>query len=257
MRPFLIVNADDFNLTTGVARGIVEGHLRGIVSSTTVMVNLPGLEQSQGLLRDAPNLGVGLHLNLTFGRPVLRPERVPSLVDSTGRFVQDRTRVAETGALSEIRAELCAQAERFEHAFGRRPTHLDTHHHVHRHSRIFEPALALAEELGIPLRALNPGMARRIRERHLPAVDRALGDVGPDVFWHLVRLMEFLCALPSGVTELMCHPGYADAALSVSSYCAQREVELRALCDPRVKEAIAAAGVRCITYGDLAVHLAN
>ena len=257
MRPFLIVNADDFNLTTGVARGILEGHLRGIVSSTTMMVNLPGLEQSRDLLRDAPNLGVGLHLNLTFGRPVLHPERVPSLVDSTGCFVQDRARVAEIGNPSEIRAEFGAQGERFEHAFGRRPTHLDSHHHVHRHSRIFEPALALAEELGIPLRALNPGMARRIRERHLPAVDQAVGDVGPDVFWHLARLMEFLCGLSSGVTELMCHPGYADAALSASSYCAQREVELRALCDPRVKEAIAAAGVRCITYADLAARVVN
>lgn len=61
----------------------------------------------------------------------------------------------------------------------------------------------------------------------------------------------------TGVTELMCHPGYADAALSVSSYCAQREVELRAFCDPRVKEAIAAAGVRCITYKDLAARVVN
>jgi len=55
----------------------------------------------------------------------------------------------------------------------------------------------------------------------------------------------------------MCHPGYADAALSASSYCAQREVELRAFCDPRVKEAIAAAGIRCITYKDLAARVAN
>ncbi len=80
-------------------------------------------------------------------------------------------------------------------------------------------------------------MARRIRERHLPAVDRALGDVGPDVFWHLVRLLEFLCALSSGVTELMCHPGALNEPVGY-----RRADELGALCDPVVREALQARG---------------
>jgi hypothetical protein len=128
---------------------------------------------------------------------------------------------------------------------------------VHRHPRIFEKALDLAAGLGIPLRAPTPEMARRMRERHLPAVDQAVGDVAPDTFWQADRLVRFPRGLPPGVTELMCHPGYADDALSVSSYCAQREVELRALCHPRVKDALRAAGVRCIAYGDLAADEAS
>lgn len=257
MPPFLIVNADDFNLTEGVSRGILTAHRHGIVTSTTVMVNLPGLERSRELACEAPRLGLGLHLNLTFGPPVLPSQRVPSLVDGNARFVRDRARVGEVGEPSEIRAEWAAQAERFAAVFGREPTHLDTHHHVHRHPRIFEAALDLAERLAIPLRALTPELAQRIRGRHLPAVDQAVGDVGPDAFWQPARLIDFLRRLPPGVTELMCHPGYADGALSASSYCVQREVELRALCDPRVKDALKAAGVRCIAYGDLAAVLEN
>lgn len=257
MPPVLIVNADDFNLTEGVTRGILDAHHRGIVTSTTVMVNLPGLERSRDLAREFPRLGLGLHLNVTFGLPVLPPGCVPSLVDGSGRFVRGPARVGAVGDPSEIRAEWVAQAERFEIFFERKPTHLDTHHHVHRHPRIFEVALDLAASLGIPLRALTPEMAKCIRGRQLPAVDQAVGDVAPEAFWQAEYLLRFLCGLPQGVTELMCHPGYADAALFVSSYCAQREDELRALCDSRVKNALAGYGVRCITYKDLATIPVN
>jgi predicted glycoside hydrolase/deacetylase ChbG (UPF0249 family) len=253
--PFLIVNADDFNLTEGVSRGILAAHGDGIVTSTTVMVNLPGLEKSRDLAREFPRLGLGLHLNLTFGPPLLPPARVLSLVDGNGRFIRDHARVGEVGDPSETRAEWAVQAERFAAVFGRQPTHLDTHHHVHRHPRIFEVALELAERLDLPLRALTPEMAVRIRERHLPAVDRTVGDAGPVAFWQPTRLIDFFHGLPAGVTELMCHPGYADDALSASSYRTQREVELRALCDRRVKDALAASGARCIAYGELAAVL--
>lgn len=257
MPSFLIVNADDFNLTEGVSRGILEAHQRGIVTSTTVMVNLPGLERSRDLAREASRLGLGLHLNLTFGRPVLPPAKVASLVDGTGCFIRDRGRVGKAGELSEIREELAAQAERFEMTFGCRPSHLDTHHHVHRHPRIFDMVLDLAGALGIPLRAFTPEMADRIRGCHLPAADRAVGDVGPDAFWQPASLLAFLRNLPPGVTEVMCHPGYADAALAASTYCAQREVELRALCDPRVKDVLTDVGVHCIAYSNLAAVLAS
>ncbi len=252
MPSFLIVNADDFNLTEGVTRGILESHLRGIVTSTSVMVNLPGLEHGRNLAREAPCLGLGLHLNLTFGPPVLRPTQVASLVDGAGRFIRDPARVGAIGDLSEIRAEVAAQAARFEAVFERRPSHLDTHHHLHKHSRLFDVVLDLAEILSLPVRALTPGMAGRIRGRHLPAVDRAVGDVGPEAYWTPDRLRAILTTMQDGITELMCHPGYADPELSGSSYCAQREVELRALCDPQMKAALTAGGARCLTYGDLA-----
>jgi predicted glycoside hydrolase/deacetylase ChbG (UPF0249 family) len=253
----LIVNADDFNLTHGVSQGILEAHHHGIVTNTSVMVNLPGLERSRDLAQSAPALGLGLHLNLTFGPPVLPHKRVASLVDSHGWFIRDHGRLAEAGNVREIREELAAQAARFEDVFGRRPSHLDTHHHVHRHGRIFEAVLDLAAGMGLPVRALTPDMAGRVIGRGLPSPDRAIGDVGPDAYWTAHALLSSLKTLEPGVTELICHPGYADAALADSSYSAQREGEMRGLCDPMVMAAVAAAGIRRIAYGDLAAILAS
>jgi hypothetical protein len=248
----LIVNADDFNLTEGVTRGIIHGHRNGIITSTTVMVNLPGLERSRDLARQTNALGLGLHVNLTLGVPVLPAGAVPSLVDDTGHFVRDRTRAGESGAPPEIRAEVAAQARRFEEVFGQRPTHLDTHYHMHRLPRIFAEVLGVARDLGVPVRALSPEMAAEIRGRGLYAVDRTVGDVAPTAYWTPDSLREVISRVEDEVTELMCHPGYADAALSVSSYSTQREGELRALCDPEVRAAIASAGIELISYRGLA-----
>lgn len=247
----LIVNADDFNLTEGTTLGILEAHRFGIVTDTTVMVNLPGLERSRDLARACPRLVVGLHLNLTFGPPLLPPGRVSSLVDGSSRFLRDPGRLCDVGDHGEIREELAAQVERFRAVFGHPPSHLDTHHHIHRHPRVFEAVLDLAAGLSVPVRAFTPELAARIRGRGLPAADGAEGDVGPEPYWMTWRLLDFLGRLPDGVTELMCHPGHADAALSVSSYSTQREGELHALCDPAVRRALEAADIRCITYADL------
>ncbi len=252
-----MVNADDFNLTEGVTRGILEAHRQGIVTSTTVMVNLPGLERSRELASGTPRLGVGLHLNLTFGSPVLPVAEVPSLLDRDGRFIHDHARLETAGDLAEIRAELAEQVRRFQAAFGRRPTHLDSHHHIHRHPRVFEVALALAADLGVPLRATSPEQAVAIRSHGLPCPDRLVGDVGRETYWSPSRLMGFFGRVSSGVTELMCHPGYGDALLAVSSYSWQREEELRALCDPAVKAALRGAAVERISYDDLASVLAR
>jgi predicted glycoside hydrolase/deacetylase ChbG (UPF0249 family) len=254
---FLIVNADDFNLTEGVTRGILEAHRHGIVTSASVMVNLPGLEPSQGLARMARRLALGLHLNLTLGPPVLPPGEVASLVDDCGRFIRDRRRLEEAGEAREIRAELAAQAARFEAVFGHHPSHLDTHHHLHRRPRVFGMVLDLAEALGVPLRALTPEMAEQIRARRLPAADRAIGEVGSEAYWTPQALLNLPDMMEPGVTELVCHPGYADAALTHSTYCSQREVEMRALCDPRIKDALLTAGIHCITYRDLAPGLSS
>lgn len=252
MSKYLIVNADDFNLTEGVTRGIVEGHGNGIITSTTVMVNLPGLARSRDLAREAPGLGLGLHVNLTLGAPVLAADAVASLVDASGRFVRDRERVGQVGVPAEIRDEVAAQAKRFSEAFGRRPTHLDTHYHMHRLPRILDAVLDVAVDLGLPVRAVTPEMAQQIRARGVPAPDRMIGDVGVDAYWTAESVVRSIHAAEEGVTELMCHPGYADDALSASSYCMQREGELRGLCDPRTKAALMEAGVRLIRYDDLA-----
>ena len=125
----LIVNADDWGLTRGVSDGILAAHRHGIVSSTTVLVTAPLDREQVARLRDA-GLGVGVHVNLTLGAPLTRGR---SLVDGDGRFVRDARRAAARVTAADVRAEVEAQVERFESTLKRRPTHLDSHHHVGPH----------------------------------------------------------------------------------------------------------------------------
>ena len=139
----LIVNADDYGLTAGVSRGILDAHRDGIVTSTTLLVNRPVDPALIDALK-ASGLGVGLHLNLTLGPPVAPAKRVPSLVDGEGRFVRDAREAAKRARADEARIELGMQIDEFRRIMGRFPTHLDSHHHVGRHEPILDLVLDFA-----------------------------------------------------------------------------------------------------------------
>lgn len=247
----LIVNADDWSLTGGVSRGILEAHRRGVVTSTTALVNLPVDEALLSEILATPTLGVGLHLNLTWGRPLSPPEAVPSLVDDEGRFRRDPEAVAARAKPIEARQELEAQIETFAALFGRRPTHLDSHHHLHRYPPLDELVLDLALATGLPLRSQDPGFRARLRERRLPTPDHFLGDVGAEPYWTPSRLLDTLAVLEEGVTELMCHPGHYDEALAGSRYGRQREAELASLVNPEVRATVERLGIRLLHFGAL------
>src|SRR5262249_49277242 len=133
----LIVNADDFGLTRGVSRGILEAGRSGIVTSTTVLVNRAA---DRGQLEElsASGLRVGLHFTLTRGAPVSAPRRVPSLLDDAGQLRRDPVAVAERARPDEARIEIGNQIDAFRSLMGRFPTHLDSHHHVGRHEPLLE-----------------------------------------------------------------------------------------------------------------------
>lgn len=246
----LIVNADDFGLTAGVSRGILEAHRRGIVTSTTLMANLP---VDGALLAElkVSRLGVGLHLNLTLGQPISPAEEIPSLLDADGKFFRDPLRQAAEAKPAEMELELRAQLATFIRLRGRKPTHLDSHHHVGRHLPIREVVIALAEELGVPLRCQDAETRRDVRGRGLKSPEHFFGESGPEAYWSSERLLSHLAALPEGVSEFMTHPGYFDQDLAYSRYGRQREVELRGLTDPAVSEAVVARGIRLCHFGDL------
>jgi predicted glycoside hydrolase/deacetylase ChbG (UPF0249 family) len=246
----LIVNADDFALTNGVSRGILDAGKRGIVTSTTLLVNRPLPEDLLAELRASP-LGVGLHLNLTLGTPISPPEEVPSLVDGEGKLVRDARAVAARVKPEEAALELRAQVARFIRLMGRAPTHLDSHHHVGRHSPILECVLDLAEELRVPVRSQDAEVRLTARARDLRTPDHFFGESGPEPYWAPARLLAQLEALPEGVSEFMTHPGYFDGDLAYSRYGKQREVELQGLTDPGVKQAISVRGIRLCHFGDL------
>ncbi|MGH7320870.1 MAG: carbohydrate deacetylase, partial [Candidatus Rokuibacteriota bacterium] len=245
------VNADDFGLTAGVSRGIMEAHRRGIVTSSTALANLspqPDLDtEAAGLT----GLGLGLHLNLTWGTPVSPPDTVPTLVDGDGRLRRDPSRLAEAAEIDEIRREAEAQIEAFARRFGRAPTHLDSHHHVHRLPRVMEVVMSVALAARLPLRSQDAGFREGLRRHGVRTLDHFVGDAGADPYWTPERLLDTLAALPVGVTELMCHPGRYDDALAYSRYGRQREVELAALCDPEARATIERLDIRLCHFGTL------
>ena len=244
----LIVNADDFGLTPGVSRGILEAHARGIVTSTTLLVNreIPPVQIEE---LQASGLGVGVHLNLTLGTPVSSPRRVPSLVDAEGRFIRDAREAAARARTDEARIELGSQIDAFRKIMGRFPTHLDTHHHVGRHEPILDLVLDFARALKVPVRSQDATVRAAARGLGLRTPDHFMGESGPEPYWSRERTLEHLAALPAGLSEFMTHPGYFDDDLAYSRYGRQRETELAGLTDPDVRRAVESQGVRLAHFG--------
>ena len=235
MRPLsLIINADDLGYDPAVTRGILQALREGVVSSTTLMVNMP---HSAAAAREARGLAVGLHLNLARAPPAWA-RFPPSLL--------------EGGALSEARAgqlpaevveaEALAQLARLEALVGQSATHVDVHKHLHRHPQVLEGLAAAARAWGLPVRSIDTGMREALRARGVATNDAFLGDAGDEAYWTLPRLEAALTRLPPhGVVELMCHPGYRPETLA-SGYAAQREVELATFLSPLARQALARAG---------------
>lgn len=151
----LIVNADDFGLNDAATEGIADAYLSGSVTSTTMMVNAPSLSRAADFALSYPSLGVGLHFNLTWGRPLCEKGSVPALIGADGCFLS-RGQLAKRLLfgripIEQIRLELDAQIAAFR-SLGLNPTHIDSHQHVHAFKRIFSSVAAKSEELNIPIR---------------------------------------------------------------------------------------------------------
>jgi predicted glycoside hydrolase/deacetylase ChbG (UPF0249 family) len=278
----LVVNADDFGMTPAISRGIVQAHRAGIVTSTSLLGNCDDLPAARALLADAPALGVGVHLTLIGGRPILDAGAVPSLTDGGGAF---RPRAPDFFAhwlrgkiqLAEIEKEFDAQIERVR-AAGIAPDHLDTHHHLgfipavgkamesaaRRHGvpgirTLFEkPTLSWIAE---PQRGLTAGLltglgwlARRQMGmlRHGP---QSWGFVESGQL-DAVRILEIIGRLGPGDHELICHPADGDdatrdAAGEFGSRPYHRAQELAALTSEKVRVAIERRSITLCRWKDL------
>lgn len=152
---YLIINADDFGLSDGVTEGIIQAWRDGVVTSTSVMINIEGAPERVAATHAVhPDLPIGLHLNITTGSPVLPPEEVPTLVDENGEFYTDKTIIEHLPDVSpdELRAELHAQAKLLV-ASGDQFDHIDYHQHMLALYTPFYPLVVeLAQEYGVPVR---------------------------------------------------------------------------------------------------------
>ncbi len=286
----LIVNADDLGWTQGVNRGIAEAHRNGIVTSTSLLANGCAFEEGVQSALQSPRLGVGVHLNLSDGKPLAPARQVKSLLDENGNFSGGPETLlfrltAKSLDAREVELEWNAQIEKVR-AAGIRPTHLDGHKHVQMLPGLFAVALRLAKKHGIEavrvsheassLRAaLNSGgelaglmLKQGVQARGLKLLARdarkmaeRAGVAAADYFCGIAQtgvltkkgIQQMLASLPEGTTELMCHPGYADAELEKSATRLQksRQTELEILTDKEIRKSIAALGIRLINYGEI------
>jgi predicted glycoside hydrolase/deacetylase ChbG (UPF0249 family) len=265
----LIINSDDYGRTPDISHGIREAHLRGVVTSTTCMMNIPTTASDVGIaLKETPKLGMGVHLVLTMGKPLLGrgPARSRSITDENGNFFKYNPFIEHLSSLDldEVKAEWRAQVEAFIQAAGRKPTHLDSHHHSSYFSpRLFQAMLELAKEYDCPIRFPFTGKVESElaeTQQHLPDLMRKFSPPHPDNFvvdfydegatYEALRNM--IDNLPDGTSEIMCHVGYVDNAFAKeSTYNFQRDRELKILTDPSIGQAIQANNIELITFADL------
>lgn len=250
MSRLLIVNADDLGRTEGINRGIFEAHERGLVTSATLMVGFPAAHSAAAALADHPRLGVGLHVTLTGAAPTLPPREIPSLVDSSGQLARHPDALGAI-APAEVHAEVRHQVELFRRMTGRLPTHLDSHHHSHRHPAVLDALVEVAREYRLPVRRSSIEIARRLAAEGLRTTDRfEEGFFGEAAT--LVNLVGILRDLRAGVTELMCHPGYADEELRrTSGYADDRDRERGLLTHPEALAAVRECGITLTHFGVL------
>jgi chitin disaccharide deacetylase len=227
---YLIVNADDFGQSPGVNRGIIEAHERGIATSASLMVRWPAAAEAAAYGRGHPDFSVGLHLDL--GEWAYR-----------GRTWVAVYQVVPPDDRAAVAAEVSRQLAAFRRLLGRDPTHLDSHQHVHREEPLLSILSALAGEIGAPLRFFGDlhycgdFYGQTGNGSPLPGAISVKG---------LVRALK---ALPPGLTELACHPGLGDDLDSM--YRRERAREVKALCDPHVRAAAAAEGIRLCSFRDV------
>ena len=223
----VIVNADDLGHSAEVDDGIVEAHERGIVTSASLMVLRRHAAEAATYARRERRLSVGLHVDL-------------------GEWSYDNgdwEPVYETEA-ERIPEAVAEQLEGFRSLMGADPTHLDSHQHVHLREPARSVVSALGAELGIPVRHLTPHVDYRGDFYGQTESGEPLpGAITPE------SLAEVLRSLPDGTFELCCHPGRG--AISGSSYAAERQRELEALCDPAVRTTIATADVELISFREV------
>lgn len=277
----LIVTADDFGLSVSVNAAVEEAYNNGILTSASLMVSGPAATDAVGRARNLPGLGVGLHLVLVDGCPVLPPEAIPDLVDPGGRF---STRMIRTGVnifcrssvQRQVAAEIRAQFEAFRQT-GLPLDHVNGHHHFHQHPTVLGVIIDLAREFSVKavrvpyepfitswqarrgglLRRLGTGlfhlhraarMKRLLRRAHIHYNDYLFG-LNDSGRMDKAVLLQFLAHLPEGISEVYCHPAAARwtgvDALPDDYLCEQ---EFQALVDRAVITYLRESDIRRTTF---------
>jgi len=274
----VIVNADDFGWSDGVTDGILRAHQGGILTSTTIMANMPAAARAARAAAQCPTLGVGVHLNVCQGPP-LSPEG-RRLAGPDGLMRQTATRlvlscVRDLSLLGAVRCEFDAQV-RWALDQHLRPTHLDSHRHCHAFPPIFLIVCELARRYRLPaVRRHREVLPRRLwqaapaKQRRSSRLLSVLGAFNRTLCSRLLPtcgtwgvactgfvtaawLLRVASAVRPGVIEIMTHPGLSENLdPSTSRLIESRTRELQALCDPAVGREFSRQNIKLIHYGQI------
>ncbi len=287
----LIINADDFGLTAGVNRAILEAHQQGVVTSATLMAGGRAFTEAVQFAQQAPQLNLGCHVVLVDGEPLLPPEQVPTLLAAGDQQRHFRKGVGELAAATlrgridpaQVEAEATAQMRQLQ-AAGLALSHFDTHKHAHMFPGILRPLLRAARACGVralrnpfapvkplafahllrrprlwkrysevtALRRLLDNFRRAVQEGEMITTDGTFGIVSTGALDE--QLFEAIVgSIPEGTWEFVCHPGYNDAELaSVRTRLRQsRQTEFQVLTSASAREALDRRGIQLISYREL------
>jgi chitin disaccharide deacetylase len=224
MEKNLIFNADDFGASAGVNRGIIECHVRGVVTSTSLMVAGQAAREAAAAMAEHPALAVGLHWDV---------------------WGEDE-REFDIHNPAAVREEFRRQLDEFQRLTGSMPTHVDSHRHAHLESDVFQVISDVVAPLGVPLR--GNGCVHFVGGFYAQWEWKVtnLEYVSVPVLQRMLRE-----EVPEGWTEFSCHPGYVSPDYS-AVYLAEREAEVRTLTDPRIRETLRELGIRLASYADYA-----
>ncbi len=218
----LIVNADDLGYSKGVNEGIIKAYRDGIVTSTSLMVKGKAALQAVELVKQTPQLGLGLHFQIE---------------DNDFQFLFQTKKVIAAVFTQKTKREFLNQIEIFKRLTGKMPDHIDGHHHVHRMPIIYIFIRKWCQENAIPYRG------------QIHFIDSFFGMPSTKAI-SITNLIKILNDLSEDASELMCHPGAVSPDLK-SSYSNQREIELQTLTSKQIKDEIKKLKIELINWRDL------
>ncbi|MDU2197361.1 MAG: carbohydrate deacetylase [Peptostreptococcaceae bacterium] len=251
------MNGDDFGYSNAVNLGIVKSHIKGVLTSTTLMANMSGTEHAVELSKQMPTLAVGVHLTLTCGKPILG-KKVSSLIRNDGNFYNlcdfenENVKIDE----NELYDEWKTQIDKL-YSLGIKLSHIDSHHHIHTFNQTAEIAKTLSKEYNLPVRNCNKAVddndinflelcnyepIRDMSSKYISVREKCFEIIESNI----LKNIEFK------KSEAMCHPAFIDSPLlEGSSFNIPRVREVDILCDPYMRELINKYDIELCNYNNI------
>ncbi|MCC0668088.1 Chitooligosaccharide deacetylase ChbG [Clostridioides difficile] len=240
----IIINADDFGYCEAVNYGIISAHNNGIVKSTSMMANMPGVEHGVKLLKENRDLNCGVHMTLSCGRPLL--SNLKTIVDKEGFFIRRITdKIIKKMDYDEIYRELCAQIDRVKE-LGIDISHLDSHHHIHTLVNLKPIIEKIVNKYNLPIRG---GFEYDLEySKIVPLIDSFYKENVSEEYFikNIEEIMKY------DVVDIMSHPAFLDDyILNSTSYAIDRTKEHKILTSKKVREFLRENGLVISSYRDI------